>query len=247
MDIRQINGGGSPLMIEGASEYKYIEKLEEEHSSFRQLYYLWISRFFIVTAVISIGFMVAASLSLFRLAPMVNVEPFLLINQNDSEGIVRNEAILQDMVSKEKLLQMHIRQYIILRNTIINDQYEMRTRWMSGGMVNFLSSPQVFGAFGRNTSAIWDEIFSRKMMREVEIISLSRQGGPKSSVWKIDFKTYDLINGDADGGKSSVRVRYWTASLVAFFVPDRAFILSRLANPLGFTVTRYSQTEVEVF
>ena len=118
MDIKQINDGNRRLMIDTSPEYKYIEKLEDEHSSFRQLYYLWISRFFIVTAVISIGFMVASSLSLFRLAPMVNVEPFLLINQNASKEIVRNEAILQDMVSKEKLLKMHIRQYIILRNLI---------------------------------------------------------------------------------------------------------------------------------
>ena len=247
MDIKQINEGNRRLMIDASPEYKYIEKLEEEHSSFRQMYYLWVSRFFIVTAVISIGFMVASSLSLFRLAPMVSVEPFLLINQNETKGIVRNEAILQDMVSKEKLLQMHIRQYIILRNTIINDEIEMRTRWMSGGMVNFLSSPNVFRAFGRNTSAMWDEIFSQKIMREVEIISLSRQGGANSSVWKIDFKTYDLINGENSGGSSTVRVRYWTASLVAMFVPDRAFITSRLANPLGFTVTRFSQTEVEIF
>ncbi len=247
MNINQNNDGNRRLMIETTSEYKYIDKLEEEHSSFRQLYYLWISRLFIVTAVVSVGFMVAASLSLFRLAPMVNVEPFLLINQNTSKEIVRNEAILQDMVSKEKLLQMHIRQYVILRNTIINDQVEMRSRWMSGGMVNFLSSPTVFNAFGRGISSVWENIFSDEMMREVEIISIGRQGGAKSSVWKIDFKTYDMDKGMTEKGGSSVKVRYWTASLVASFIPERAFIFSRLANPLGFTVTRYSQTEVEIF
>ena len=92
-------------------------------------------------------------------------------------------------------------------------------------------------------------IFKKILVREVEIISITRQGGSRSAVWKVDFKTYDLYN---EGGKtqgqqeSTLRVRYWTASITAYFIPDRSFIVPRLINPLGFTVTRYSQTEVEV-
>ena len=133
METRQLSGGTKTLAIEGnAKAPQYINELEEEQSTFRQTYYLWVSRFFIVTATISMMFFVMASLALFRLAPMVEVEPFLLINQSESENIVRNEAISQDMTSKDKLLEMFIRQYVILRNTIINDPVEMRSRWMGG-------------------------------------------------------------------------------------------------------------------
>lgn len=251
MDTKQISDGMKTLAIEGNSvSPRYINHLEEEQSSFRRVYYLWVSRFFILTATVSMLFLVLASLSLFRLAPLVSVEPFLLISQSESDNIVRNEAISADMASKDKLLEMFIRQYVIIRNTIINDPVEMRTRWMGGGMLDYLSSPDVYNAFGRTTRTIWETIFKQVLVREVEIISVTRQGGARSSVWKVDFKTYDLYN---EQGKtqaqqeSTLRVRYWTASITAYFIPERSFITSRLINPLGFTVTRYSQTEVEIF
>lgn len=251
MDSKQLEGGQRVLAIEGGTaEPQYLDHLEEVHNSFREAYYLWISRFFVLTATISMLFLVLAALSLFRLAPMVTVEPFLLTSQGDSENIVRNEAIEQNMASKDKLLEMFIRQYVIIRNTIINDPIEMRTRWMSGGMLNYLSAPDVYNDFGRATKAIWETIFKQVLVREVEIISVTRQGGSRSAVWKVDFKTYDLYN---EQGKTqaqqetTLRVRYWTASITAYFIPERSFVFPRLINPLGFTVTRYSQTEVEIF
>ncbi len=239
------------MAISGAVDApQYIEYLEKERTTFKQIYYLWVSRFFILTATISMIFLVLASLSLFRLAPLVTVEPFLLINQSESDNIVRNEAIAQDMASKDKLLEMFIRQYVIIRNTIINDPVEMRTRWMGGGMVDYLSSPDTYNEFGRTTKTIWETIFKQVLVREVEIISVTRQGGNRSAVWKVDFKTYDLYNEQGKNQaqqESTLRVRYWTSSITAYFIPERSFVVPRLINPLGFTVTRYSQTEVEVF
>ncbi|MBE6444315.1 MAG: type IV secretion system protein [Alphaproteobacteria bacterium] len=251
MDSKLVENGNRTLAIEGGGQApQYINQLEEERSGFRKTYYLWISRFFILTATVSMLFLVLASLSLFRLAPMVSVEPFLLINQSESENIVRNEAIAKDMASKDKLLEMFIRQYVIIRNTIINDPIEMRTRWMGGGMLNYLSSPEVYNEFGRATKAIWETIFKQVLVREVEIISATRQGGNRSAVWKVDFKTYDLYNEQSKTQaqqETTLRVRYWTASITAYFIPERGFVLPRLVNPLGFTVTRFSQTEVEIF
>ncbi|MCQ2740577.1 MAG: type IV secretion system protein, partial [Alphaproteobacteria bacterium] len=219
MDSKQIEGNAKVLAIEGTEKSpQYINQLEREQGGFRQLYYLWVSRFFILLASISMAFFVMASLSLFHLAPQVTVDPFLLINQNTSEEIVRNEAITKDMVSKDALLEMFIRQYVILRNTVINDPVEMRTRWMGGGMLNYLSSPEVYNEFGRTTKTIWETIFKQVLAREVEIISVVRQGGSRSAVWKVDFKTYDLYN---EQGKTqsqqetTLRVRYWTASITA--------------------------------
>ena len=251
MDSRQIESETRLLSSnDDAKSPQYINQLEKEHNTLRQIYYLWVSRFFILTATVSMIFFVLASLSLFHLAPAVTVDPFLIINQNSSDDIITNEAIEQTMTAKDKLLEMYIRQYIILRNTVINDPIEMRTRWMSGGMLNYLSSPEVYNAFGQTTKTIWETIFKQVLVREVEIISAVRQGGKRSAVWKVDFKTYDLFN---EQGKTqaqqetTLRVRYWTASITAYFIPDRAFVAPRLINPLGFTVTRYSQTEVEIF
>ena len=251
MDSKQIESETRLLSAsDNAKSPQYINQLEAEQNTFRQVYYLWVSRFFILTATVSMIFFVLASLSLFRLAPSVTVDPLLIINQNSSEEIVTSEAIEQSMRSKDKLLEMYIRQYVILRNTVINDPVEMRTRWMSGGMLNYLSSPDVYNTFGRATKTIWETIFKQVLVREVEIISAVRQGGKRSAVWKVDFKTYDLYNEQGKNQaqqETTLRVRYWTASITAYFIPDRAFMAPRLINPLGFTVTRYSQTEVEIF
>ena len=252
MSPDQITNGQKVLAIEDANAARpeFIEKLEKEAEGHKIRYYMWLARFFIITAVLSVLFLISASLALFKLAPLVTVEPFLVISQDSSEKIVRAEPISLDMSSRDKLMETFIRQYIIVRNTIINDPMEMRSRWMPGGMVNFLSSPEVFAAFNKYTQANWENIFKRALVREVEIISIGRQGGSRSAVWKVDFKTYDLYDeqGKSQAQKeSTLRVRYWTASVTAYFMRDRMFMGRRLINPLGFTVTRYSQTEVEIF
>ena len=253
MNTNQIQNGNKTLAIEDANKAAapdFIEQLDPVAEGLKIRYYTWLSRFFILTAVASLLFLVFSSLALFHLAPMVTVEPFLIINQDTSEGIVRDEPISQDMSSKDKLMETFIKQYVILRNTIINVPMEMRSRWNRGGMVNFLSSVEVFAAFDKSTKAMWEQIFKQTLVREVEIISVGRQGGPRSPVWKVDFKTYDLYDeqGKSQAQKeSTLRVRYWTSSITAYFMKERKFMGRRMINPLGFTVTRYSQTEVEIF
>lgn len=226
----------------------YMEQLDQTEHSAKMFYYLWISRFFILTAILTVSFLVLASLSLFRLAPRVTVEPLLLVKNSNSDDLVSNEGITFDMMSKDLLMKMYIKQYVTLRNTIIHDRMEMQTRWMAGGMVNFLSSPTVYNEFGAPLAQSWEKIVSQPVTREVDVTSITRQGGERSQIWKVDFKTYDLPNqigqeSSADG----IKVKYWTSSITARFVPDRAFSFYRLINPLGFTVTRYSQTEVNIF
>lgn len=248
----QIENGKLTLAIADGSVQSpdFLEKIEKESEGAKLTYYLWLSRFFITTTIFSLLLLVSSALALFRLSPMVSVEPFLIINQDSSEEIVRSEALVRDLSSKEKLMEMFVRQYVILRNTIINDPAEMRSRWYGGGMVHYLSSQEVFIPFYTNTSKNWVEMFQQALVREVEIISVGRQGGKKSPIWKVDFKTYDLYDeskGAGEANESILRVRYWTASVTAHFIKDRLFIGRRLINPLGFTVTRYSQTEVEIF
>ena len=87
-----------------------------------------------------------------------------------------------------------------------------------------------------------------KLSREVEIISVGKVGGEKSPVWKVDFKTYDLspLIRNETTGEMVLITEYWTASVVASFIPSRMFLSKRLVNPLGFTVTKYHQSKVEI-
>ena len=228
---------------------EFAIETEKEVSGFKLKYYMWLSRLFIFFSAISLTLFMSSSLVLFKLAPQVTVEPFLIIKQDTSDGIVRYEPISYTMASKNQLMETFVRQYVLLRNTIIADEKEMQTRWFPGGMMNFLSSDYVFGQFSTYRDSIWSRIIEAEMVREVEIISIGKLGGEKSLVWKVDFKTYDLSTNMRNQNTRALilSTRYWTASVTAYFIKGREFFGLRLINPIGFTVTRYSQTEVEIF
>ncbi len=235
------------LTDESGAPREFISEADKEVSGAKLKYYMWLSRLFILFATISLLVFMSSSLALFDLAPRVTVEPFLIIKQDNSEGIVRYEPIEKDIASKQQLMKIFVEQYVILRNTIIRDEAEMMLRWYPGGMVNFLSSDYVFYEFDNYRKNIWQKMLDAKLVREVEIISADKLGGEKSPVWKVDFVTYDLSEAQRDNKTRglTLRSRYWTASVTAYFIKERQFVGLRLINPLGFTVTRYSQTEVE--
>lgn len=250
-NINSLSDGTKVLAIAGKTEQPHINFInveERETQSLKLKYYMWLSRLFVFFATVSLLIFLSASLSLFRLAPLVEVEPFLIINQDTSDGIVRSEPIGMNMASKDLLFETFIKQYVIIRNTLVNDIIEMNSRWLPGGMVNYMSSWPVFYQFRDSTKAMMARMGKNEMVREVEIISVGRQGGKKSEVWKIDFKTYDLRPGDNNSdGAMIMKERYWTASLTARLYKERVFVGRRLINPIGFTVVRYSQSEVEIF
>ena len=107
--------------------HEFISETEQEKEGFKLKYYMWLSRLFIFFAILSLLVFMSFSLALFKLAPQVSVEPFLIINQDTSEGIVRAEAITNRMASKNKLMEIFVAQFVILRNTIIDDEREQLT------------------------------------------------------------------------------------------------------------------------
>lgn len=223
---------------------RFLEQTEKEKKGIKLYYYMWLSRLFIFLATLSLLLFLAASLSLFRLAPQVTVEPFLIINQNSSEEMVVAEPIAPDMASKEKMMETFVKQYIIYRNSIISDEKEMMTRWHPGGLINFLSSEKVFQEFYDSYQKDWGSIIQKGINREVEIISINKVGGDKSLVWKVDFITYEISNANRDEkGSLNLKVNYWTAAVTSLFVPERIFTGRRLINHLGFTVYKYNQSE----
>ncbi len=233
---------------QAAPHMDYITDNSPELRSFKEKYYCWLSRLVTLFAILSLGFFASASLVLFKLVPEVTVEPFLIIKQDDSDKMVRYETIATDMASSRQMMENFVRQYVIMRNAVLNDEREMQSRWMHGGIVSYLSSPKVFEEFNRGRQDQVTELLRSKTVRDVEIVSIGKVGGEKSPVWKVDFRTYDLSPEKRNNmtGSMVLVTKYWTASVTSFFVPERMFMSKRLMNPLGFTVTRYSQAEVEI-
>lgn len=234
-------------LIEGTREngpdIRFISEVGKADKSAKEVYFRWLSRLVILCAAVSLGFFLCASLVIFRLAPEIIVEPLLLIKQSDSQSMVRYEPITPKMPSLRQFTEMFIRQYVIMRNTVINDEQEMRTRWGPGGIVNFLSAPDVYADFvGRNAASV-DKMFDNGYSSEVRINQLGKES-ENDPAWFAVFTIYNLSKDRGKNGALTLKTQRYRASITPKFIPERSIYRTRLINPLGFTVVKYNQSEI---
>jgi type IV secretory pathway component VirB8 len=223
---------------------KYITDSESSSYSSKEIYFRWLSRLVVLCAVISLSFFLSSTLVIFRLAPEIIVEPLLIINQNDSDTMVRYEPITTKMPSLRQFTEMYVKQYVILRNTVINDLDEMRTRWGPGGLVHYYSAPDIYSSFvGKNSRSV-NKMFDNDYSSEVRIDTIGKVS-ENSPAWEVTFTVYNLsrTHQGKDGALVLKTIRY-KASVTPKYYRDRAVVYPRLINPLGFTVIKYSQDEI---
>ncbi len=219
---------------------QYITEDDFHTSSAKEVYFRWLARLVIFCAVLSLGLFLSATLVVFRLAPEILVEPLLITTQTDSNNMVRYEPISEKMPSIQQLTELYIKQYVILRNTVINDIDEMRTRWGPGGLVHYLSAPPVYSAFvGDNAKAV-QNMFSKDYSSEVRIDSINRIS-EKSPAWYVNFTVYNLSHNQLKSGALILKTTRYRASVTPKFYEERRAVYPRIVNPLGFTVVKYNQ------
>jgi len=249
--LAQLDGGVRKLLIADGNapqrediNIEFVKDVDVDTHSAREMYFRWLSRLVTLCAIISISFFLSATLVIFRLAPEIIVEPLLITNQNDSTNMLRYEPITNKMPSLKQLNEMFIRQYIIMRNTVINDAQEMRTRWGPGGIVHYLSAPQVYKEFvGKNINAV-HRMFDNGYSSEVRIDEMYKES-QSSPAWTVRFTVFHLSRSRGEGGALTLKTQRYKASITPKFVEARRVIRARLINPLGFTVLKYSQSEIK--
>lgn len=225
-------------------QFQYITDDKINSNSVKEIYFCWLSRLVTICAVLSLGLFLSASLVIFRLAPEIIVEPLLIISQNDSETMVRYEPITPKMPSIKQLNEMFIKQYVIMRNTVINDAQEMRTRWGPGGIVAYLSTPMVYREFVGQNAANVQAMFDNEYSSEVRIDSINRIS-ETSPAWIVNFTIYNLSRSrSGKSGSLTLKKTKMRASVTPKFIPERRAVFARLINPLGFTVMKYNQDEI---
>lgn len=155
---------------------QYVTDDKINNSSAKEVYFRWLSRLVIFCAVLSLGVFLSASLVIFRLSPEIIVEPLLIISQNDSETMVRYEPITPKMPSIKQMTELFVKQYVIIRNSVINDEQEMKTRWGEGGIIAYLSTPEVYREFVGKNAKNTENMFEKGFSKEVRIDSLNKIG-----------------------------------------------------------------------
>ena len=234
--------GSAPAQVRKESQVQFLSELSEADKSSKEVYFRWLSRLVMLCSIVSLSFFLSSTLVIFRLAPEIIVEPLLLIRQNDSESMVRYEPITTKMPSIRQLTEMFIKQYVIMRNTVINDEQEMRTRWGPGGIVHYLSMPDVYADFvGMNAESV-DKMFDDGYSSEVQINELEKE--ETSPAWSVKFTVYNLSKDRSNSGSLTLKTQRYKASITPKFIPERRMYRARLINPLGFTVIKYNQSEI---
>ena len=86
---------------------------------------------------------------------------------------------------------MFVKQYVIMRNTVINDEREMRTRWGPGGIVAYMSTSDVYREFvGMNAYKI-ENMFDNDFSSEVRIDRIGKIG-ENNPVWVVYFTVFNF-------------------------------------------------------
>ncbi|MBR7158678.1 MAG: hypothetical protein IKD08_03230 [Alphaproteobacteria bacterium] len=222
-----------PYMQKYPSDNRKITYSSADYRHFQIILVMRIS--YIVCFLMLVG-NVILSLALMQLSEQMRVDSVLVSKQSRSGEMVDIEPVAEDMNGISVLNDVMVKYYLKMRHTVIPDKKVMEFRWGQGGILNRLSSPDVYRKFYKNRDAfkakIADVGSGREQPAEIEIIDFKK---PASNLWNIDF---DIITYSRFTGKET-RQR-WNASLRARNYKSRELISSSLINPLGFVVTEYN-------
>lgn len=240
VDIKRLQGTSAATEAE---HIDFISDLHQQDTSAKEIYFRWLARLVLLCTIVSLSFFLCSTLVIFKLAPEIVVEPLLIINQSESENMARYEPISTNMPSLRQFTEMYVKQYVIMRNTVVNDSQEMRTRWGPGGIVQYMSASDVYMDFvGENIDSV-DKMFDDGYSSEVHIDEIGKDS-ETSPAWFVVITVYNLSKGRNSSGALTLKTKRYKISLTPKFLPQRRLLRPRLINPLGFTVLKYSQSEI---
>ena len=169
---------------------------------------------------------------------MYRVEPYLLTLSSKEEQVYRIVPYTRDMDSQKSITETFVREYILLRTTLLSDTEEMESRWQNGGDLQEMSSSIVYQDFLKNTG--------RKLMQRM------KQDGLTSSVkiltvneiedrtWQVEYSVDYYL--PSSYKPKTIRYR---ASLKIQYQPRRVQYKERLKNPVGFKVISYGTKQLK--
>ena len=200
----------------------------------RERRYLWTARAFAIVSAVALCLNLVLLIAIMHLMPLKRVEPFLLTFQNRDEQVVKIRPLAKDMAAEDIISEAMIRQYVLLRNTMVSDIDEMAFRWGPDGPLRWMSSTQVYNQFSKTVKDWLSRIKLEGLTREVRIESVVRN----QNTWLVYIVTRDMLPEAEEPAVARWRVRL----AIKYFARDQREVkyINRLKNPLGFAVDRYA-------
>ena len=200
----------------------------------RATQFMWLSRIFGVICFLLVGSATVLSLSLIHLTSEAEANAMLVSKPTYSENLAYFEPLHVDMPTMDILAEMFVRQYISARNTVWKNAREMNTMWGPGGVVAYMSAPEVYVRFWNQEATKYfngEEDKPPVVTVEPDIKRIIKEGW---NSWQIFFDTRTM--------RSPVEepiIDHWIATIQFRYYPSNYLMAPRLRNPLGFTVTQY--------
>lgn len=200
--------------------------------------YLWTARAFAVVTAISICCNLLLLLTVANILPLYRVEPYLLTLSDKSEQVYKIIPYNKNMESEKTITETFVRQYVLLRTTLLPDIEEMQSRWQNGGDLQEMSSPIVYQDFLKATgNKLMQKMKQDGLTSNVKIITVNEI---ETALWQVEYSIdYYLPS------SSAPKTMKYRATMKIQYVPRRVQYKERLKNPVGFKVIQYGTKRIK--
>ncbi|MBE6463236.1 MAG: type IV secretion system protein [Alphaproteobacteria bacterium] len=201
--------------------------------------YLWTARAFAIIFAVSVCCNMILLYVIVAITPLYRVVPYLMSFDNKEEQIYSIIPV-KNIYDQKYLTEIFVREYVLLRNTFVNDIDEMELRWGERGQLRELSSPGTYSKFYNEVAKPTIEKISQyNITRNIKIASVTEVGGERGEDWwQVEFRMEDMTP-----ALETPRVSVWVAHVKIKYVAKKVKFGERLKNPLGFTVVDYRQVK----
>ena len=199
--------------------------------------YLWTARAFAVVTAISICCNLVLLLTIANILPLYRVEPYLITLTNKEDQVYNIVPYSRDMEAKKSITETFVRQYVLLRTTLLPDVDEMESRWLSGGDLQEMSSDRVYAAFiKRNGTKLLQQMKEDGLTSNVKILTVNEID---EAVWQVEYSADFYSPSSVQPAQKKFR-----ATLRIQYKPRQVQYKERLKNPVGFKVISYGVTDI---
>ncbi|MBO6289241.1 MAG: hypothetical protein J6N45_02830 [Alphaproteobacteria bacterium] len=200
--------------------------------------YLWTARAFAVVTAISLCCNLILLLTISNILPLYRVEPYLLTLSNKDEQVYNIIPYTRSMESQKSITETFVREYVLLRTTLLSDVDEMQSRWQTGGDLQEMSSNLVYQDFLSNTGRkLLQRMRQDGLTSNVRILTVNEVG---DGLWQVEY----VVDYFLPSSYTPRTIKY-RASLKIQYQPRRVQYKERLKNPVGFKVISYGTKQIK--
>ena len=200
--------------------------------------YLWTARAFAIVTAISICCNLILLLTIANILPLYRVEPYLLTLANKEEQVYNIIPYSRDMEAQKSITETFVREYVLLRTTLLSDIDEMQARWQNGGDLQEMSSNIVYQDFIKNTgSKLMQRMKQDGLTSSVRILTVNEIG---DALWQVEYAVDYFL----PSAYQPQTIKY-RATLKIQYQRRRVQFKERLKNPVGFKVISYGTKQIK--